>query len=112
MAVTADVSAHLLQSNFRVVARRQWLDDLGLSFSVQARQQDCGLHLGARNGQLVPHRPEFATLDFERRQPAFSRPDARPHPRQRLHHALHRATGQRRVALDDGPKGLARENAA
>ncbi len=99
---TARAAAHrhagLREQRLRVVAGRRLLGDRGLAaVCVETREEHRGLHLRARDGQLVFDWPERSTLDRDRRA-TVCRLDRGSHQAQRLCDPLHRPGAERVVA--------------
>jgi hypothetical protein len=95
-----------------MIACRLRLDDRGDAGRVQPRQQDRRLHLGRSHRQFVGNGHGLGGSDHgERRTAAGARNDARPHARERLRYARHRARTQAGVAREEGDEIVRRNQA-
>ena len=90
-----------------VVAARRRLDDLGLAVGLQPGEHERGLHLAARDRELVAHAVQRAAADRQRRELAVGAPSSvRAHRPQRLDDPPHRPARERRRRRS-GPTGTA-----
>ena len=95
-----------------MVATGRGLDHLGGAVSLEAGQDERGLHLGTRDTQVVHASDEIAAAHDERRQRAAGATvEAGTHRPQRLDDPRHRTLHQRLVAAEDREEGAAREQA-
>jgi hypothetical protein len=83
-----------------VIAARNRLDDGRLSFRQQSREQNTGLHLRARDGQLVVNAVQACGAHLKRREAHFAAVDARAHRPQRLGDAIDGSAADAVVAVE------------